>query len=121
MAQTRTITRPLTTTTEDEASSQTLSVHESGNDVNYLDNTAIVNGQLRLLGRFKFTTENNGASQRYKIEYLDFTSTADQTFVAAQTTTPFTEDEADSKTLVGYSPQINMHTQYVNAGDTTAS
>ena len=121
MAQIRTIVRPLPVVTDDEASSQSMATHESGTDVNYLDVTATINANLRLLGRIKLTTENAGANQRYRIQYLDFSSTADQTFTADQLTTPFTDAEADSITDMGYSPWVNMHAIYTTAGDTAGA
>ena len=120
MAITQTIVRPLTTTTEDEASAQSAAAHEVS-DAYYLDITATVNAALRLLGRFKFVPKVGGQNQKFSVYFLDFSSTADQTFSAGQTTTPFTDAEADSMTLIGDSPNVDMHALYVTAGDTTAS
>lgn len=120
MAITQTIIRPKTAVTENESSAQSFATHEA-DPVFYLDWTATVNSALRLLGRYKYTPEVAGQNQRFKIEFLDFSSTADQTFSAGQVTTPFTDAEADSTTLVGYSPYVDMHALYVTAGDTTSS
>lgn len=123
MAQNNPFSRPLTTQFENEDSSQTFATFEEGTTINYVDVTATVNGQLRLLQRFKFTKRTNGSEQSYRIQHLDFSSTADQTFTAGQITAPFTDDEADSITDItgGFSPQVNMHSFYVTAGDTTSS
>jgi hypothetical protein len=120
MAISANFTRPLTAVTESETSNQTIAVHEAAGST-YADNTATVNSQLRLLDRFKLTIETAGQSQRFKIEYLDFSSSTDETFTAGDVTTPFTDAEADSVTLIGYSPWVDRHAQYVTAGDTTAS
>jgi hypothetical protein len=121
MAQSVTFSRPLTTTRENKTTSQSAAVHESGATVTYIDDTATVNGALRLLGRTKRTREVNGEFQRFKIEYLSFVSSGDQTFTAGATTTPFTDAEADEITLVAHTPWDNMHTLFVNAGDTTST
>jgi len=120
VAQNASISR-VTTTTTTETSAQTVAVFESGATVVYADRTATINGALRLLGRYKFTRENSGGLQREKIEYLNFASTADQTFTAGAVATPFTDAEADSITLLGYSPWVNMDELYTLAGDTTGA
>jgi hypothetical protein len=120
MAQSVVFSRPRTTTREDETSSQTAAVHESGTAVTYIDDTATVNSALRLLSRIKRTREVSGEFVRYKVEHLSFASSANQTFTAGATTTPFTDAEADAITLVGYTPWENLHTLYVTAGETTS-
>lgn len=120
MAITQIIKRPLTATTENESSAQAAAAHEV-TDAYYLDITATINSQLRLLGRFKFVPKVGGQNQKFTVSFLDFSNTADQTFSAGQTTTPFTDDEADSITVMGDSPNVDMHALYVTAGDTTSS
>lgn len=118
MAQNASISRVAITTTT-ETSAQTVAVFESGTDVVYADRTATINAALRLLGRFKFTRENSGGQQRERVQWLDFASTADQTFTAGQITTPFTDAEADRIIDLGYTPWVNMDALYTLAGDTT--
>ncbi|NJN22890.1 MAG: hypothetical protein HC812_19105 [Leptolyngbya sp. RL_3_1] len=103
--------------TANEVSSQSAAIHESGTNVTYIDDTATIESNLRLLMRIKRTREVSGKDQRFKLEHLDFSSTADQTFTAGQTTTPFTDAEADEVTLVGYTPWVNMDAIYTTAGD----
>jgi hypothetical protein len=112
--------RPLTAQTASEASSQAAAITE-GASFWYVDVTATVNSQLRLLSRIKVTPETVGPTQRYKLELLNFTGEADQTFTAGAVSGSFAEAAADSKTLIGYSSFVNLHTLYVTAGDTTAS
>ena len=104
-------------TTTTETSSQEEATHEADGSY-YFDVTATVNTNLRLLHRFKLTPVESGQNQNFIVRYLDFSSTADQTFTAGQITTPFTDAEADSITVVGNSPLINMDALYTLAGDT---
>jgi hypothetical protein len=120
MPLTRTIVRPKTTVTENESSSQSAAITEGGSFW-YVDVTATVNSQLRLLTRIKITPVNVGPNQSYEIDLLDFSSSANATFVAGRVTTPYTEAEADAIHRIGRTPEINMHTLYVTAGDLTAS
>ena len=120
MAQNASISRVAVTTTT-ETSAQSIAVHESGADVVYADVTATIAGNLRLLGRFKFTRTNSGRLQKYRVQFLDFSSSAASTFTAGQLTTPFTDAEADSITEIGYSPNVNMDELYTTAGDTTGA
>lgn len=112
--------RPLTAQTATEASSQAAAITEGANFW-YTDITATVNGQLRLLSRIKVTPETIGRTQRYRLELLDFSGEADQTFTAGAVSGSFAEAAADSKILIGISNSIDMHNLYVIAGDTTAS
>lgn len=121
MAQSVTFSRPLTATRQDETVNQAAAIHESGATVTYIDDTATVNSALRLLGRLKRTREISGESQRFKLEYLSFASSAGSTFTAGATATPFTDAEADKIVLIGYTPWEDLHEIFVNAGDLTAT
>lgn len=113
--------RPLTAQTAQESTSQAAALTE-GASFWYVDITATVNSEVRLLGRFKITPKIVGPIQSYEVRFLDFSSTADAAFTAGQTTTPFTEAEADANYLISANtPGTNMHTLFVTAGDTTPS
>lgn len=116
MALSRQFTRTAVTTTT-ETSEQSAATHEGDNSY-YIDVTATVSSALRLLHRFKITPSESGGNQNFTVRYLDFSSSADQTFTAGQLTTPFTDAEADSITEIGPSPIIDMDALYTLAGDT---
>jgi hypothetical protein len=120
MALSRPFTRPLTTITATEASSQSAAITE-GATFWYIDITATVNSQLRLLSRIKVTPTTQGRFQSYQVKLLDFTGDAAATFTAGQVTTPFTENEADSIVDIGTSTGVDLHALYTIAGDVTAS
>ena len=111
MAQTATFTRT-TVTTSNQNSSQTAIVTEDGTDVRYLDIKATINLADRLLHRFKITSSTSGGTQKFTIEYLDFSSSGNQTYTDGALTTPFTDAEADSITTIGASPAIDMDAIY---------
>lgn len=123
MAVSKTVTRPLTAKTENDTNSITAVASDNTSTI-ALDFKATINTNARLLGRTRITIETSGALQRYKYEFLDYTSTADQTYSDGARTTPFTDAEADNAAsvhLIGYSPWVDMHVLHNTAGDTTAS
>lgn len=81
-----------------------------------VDLKATVNAAARLVHRLRITPEISGTNQRLKIEFLDFSSSADQAYANAKTT-PFTDAEADSVVQVGYTPWVNLDAFYTLAGD----
>lgn len=113
-------TRPKTTITETEASSQSAAITEAATFW-YVDITATVNSELRLLSRLKIIPVTSGRNQSYRVQLLDFTGDAAATFTAGKVTTPFTENEADSIVDIGTSTGVDLHALYTIAGDLTAS
>ncbi len=121
MSQNATITRPLAVVSESLVSAQGVDATLVGTNATYLDYTATIDSELRLLYRIKLTREIQGSLQRYKIEHLDFTSTADQTFTAGAVVTPFTDAEADKITVVEVTPWVDMNVLYTTAGEPPSS
>lgn len=123
MAVSASLSRPLSALTEAENNSIT-GVASDDSSTFTLDFKATINSGARLLGRTRVTIETSGALQRYKYEFLNFTSSADQTYSDGDRTTPFSDAEADNAAsvhLIGYSPWVDMHELHNTAGDTTAS
>lgn len=112
----RTIVRPVPVQTLNVPSEQKLTVTECP-EFWYVDLTAEVKGETRLVGRFKFTPENAGGRQRFKVELLSFLSEADQPFTLGQVDTPFTEGECDQISEVGNSIFLDLDAFYTQAGD----
>lgn len=116
-----TVNRPLTTVTEPETDSTAAAVIEDIPGGNWkVDLSATISAALRLLGRVRVTPETSGQRYRLKIEFLDYTSSGDQTYAGAATT-PFTDAEADDLTVVGFTPWVDLHALHNDAGDATAS
>lgn len=115
-----TVNRPLTTVTESETDSTTALVIEDAGGNWKLDLKATINAAARLLGRVRVTPETSGSRYRLRVEFLDFTSSGDQTYADAATT-PFSDAEADEATAVGFTPWVDLHALHNDAGDTTAS
>ena len=116
------VTRPLTAQTESEATNLTGVLIEGTTDW-VVDFKATINAAARLVSRLRITPEVNGKSIRYKVELLDFSSSADQTYADARTT-PFTDTEADnaaSPNVVGTSTFIDADAIHTTAGNPTAS
>lgn len=112
-------TRPAATTQNNEAIVLTAVALEdtaATPDTVKLDLKATVNAAARLIHRTRITPEYSGSYGRLKYEYLSFASSADQTY-ADDDTTPFTDAEADSATLIGYSPWMDLDAFYTLAGD----
>jgi hypothetical protein len=112
-------TRPAATLTNNEAIVLTLVGIEdtAANPDNVtIDLKATVNAAARLVHRIRLTPVIEGATQKVKVEFLDFSSAAASTYADAKTT-PFTDAEADSVTVIGYSPAINLDAFYTTAGD----
>jgi hypothetical protein len=112
-------TRPAATSTNNEAVQLTLVGLEdtaATPDNVTIDLKATVNAAARLVHRLRVTPEISGTNQRLKVEFLDFSSSGDQTYANAKNT-PFTDAEADSVTMVGYSPWVNLDALYTLAGD----
>lgn len=81
-----------------------------------IDLKATINAAARLVHRIRLTPEISGTLQRVKVEFLDFSSSADQTYANTKNT-PFTDAEADSVTIVGYTPWVDLDAVYTTAGD----
>lgn len=85
-------------------------------DTAKLDLKATVATNARLIHRVRVTPEYGENTGRLKIEYLDFSSSADQTY-ADDDTTPFTDAEADRVILIGYTPWLDLDAIWALAGD----
>lgn len=81
-----------------------------------VDLKATVNAAARLIHRIRLTPEIAGTKQRCKVEFLDFSSSAASTYADAKTT-PFTDAEADTVTVLGYTPWVDLDAIYTTAGD----
>lgn len=109
------VVRPLPTQTASQNFSQGAAITE-GATFWYVDITATINAQLRLLTRIKITPQVVGRTQRYHIELLNFAGAGASTFTAGLVTTPFTEAEATSKTSIGTSDFVDIHALATLAG-----
>lgn len=98
----------ITNTVED--AEQTAVVTEIGTDNFLIDFKATVNAAARLLHRFKFELISAETSPMvsWRVSYLDYSDAADATYTDGLQTTPFTEAEARSVTVIGVTPAINM-------------
>lgn len=111
--------RPAATTVNNEAIVLALNGLEdtAANPDNVtVDLKATINAAARLIHRVRLTPEISGTNQRIKVEFLDFSSTAASTYANTKDT-PFTDAEADSVTVVGYTPWVNLDAIYTTAGD----
>lgn len=81
-----------------------------------LDLKATVNAAARLIHRVRVTPEYSGTSGRLKIEWLNFSNQAAQTYADAKSGN-FEDADALSVTVVGYTPWLDLDALYTAAGD----
>lgn len=84
-----------------------------------VDVTTLANKQPRLLTRLRLVPEIKGANCRFTIVCLDFSTSASEVH-ARSNEPPFSDEEADSITVVGQTPWNSLHDLLNAAGEVTS-
>lgn len=81
-----------------------------------LDVKQTINSNPRLVARLRVTPIIAGGNISFRIEHLDFSSSADQIYADSKAT-PFTDAEADRARVIGTTQAINLDAIFTLAGD----